>query len=170
MLPALEVADLSFNIYMEAALSLEPLVEHDGLPSLRRLDLRWARLGTRLPPCHPPCIVRLAGLQCRALAHCVFASVSTQLGKAGCVPLGRACSVLAGAGCVGCRAAAAPAAALVARPPPHRHSPYAARCRKMLGVWKQSSIRWLQELVEALHVRHEAFGGSLDSAPVVQWD
>lgn len=45
-----------------------------------------------------------------------------------------------------------------------------ASCRKMLGVWKQSSIRWLRELVEALRTRHTAAGGSPGSAPVVQWD
>ena len=39
-LPALEVADLSFNIYMEAAASLQPLVGEGGLSRLRRLDLR----------------------------------------------------------------------------------------------------------------------------------
>lgn len=80
-LPSLEVADLSFNIYMEAALSLAPLLEENGLPKLRRLDLR-----------------------------------------------------------------------------------------KMLGVWKQSSNRWLRELVAALQARHVAAGGSPGSAPVVEWD
>lgn len=39
-LPQLEVADLSFNIYMEAAASLAPLTADGGLAALRRLDLR----------------------------------------------------------------------------------------------------------------------------------
>ncbi|KAL4428433.1 hypothetical protein ABPG75_002522 [Micractinium tetrahymenae] len=42
--------------------------------------------------------------------------------------------------------------------------------RKMLGVWKQSSIRWLRELVEVLQARHAAAGGSPGSAPTVEWD
>ena len=47
-LPNLEIIDLSFNIYMEAASSLLPLLGDDdyddepGFPELRRLDLRWA--------------------------------------------------------------------------------------------------------------------------------
>lgn len=39
-LPALECADLSFNVYMEAAVSLQPLLADGGLAALRRLDLR----------------------------------------------------------------------------------------------------------------------------------
>lgn len=45
LLPSLEVADLSFNIYMEAAASLAPLLENDGLEMLSRLDLR--RVGSQ---------------------------------------------------------------------------------------------------------------------------
>lgn len=43
-------------------------------------------------------------------------------------------------------------------------------CRKMLGVWKDTSIAWLQGLVAALQQRHEERGGSPGSAPVVLWD
>jgi hypothetical protein len=43
-LPVLESVDLSFNIYMEAAASLAPLLEHGGLARLRRLDLRQGQL------------------------------------------------------------------------------------------------------------------------------
>lgn len=43
-LPNLETADLSFNIYMEAAASLAPLTADGGLVALRRLDLRCSRL------------------------------------------------------------------------------------------------------------------------------
>lgn len=39
-LGALRVADLSFNIYMEACVSLDPLFEGVGLSNLQRLDLR----------------------------------------------------------------------------------------------------------------------------------
>ncbi len=44
-LPALEVADLSFNIYMEAAASLHSLLEDSGFSKLQRLDLRWGGRG-----------------------------------------------------------------------------------------------------------------------------
>ncbi|PRW44486.1 small GTP-binding isoform B [Chlorella sorokiniana] len=80
-LPHLEVADLSFNIYMEAAASLAPLTADGGLAALRRLDVR-----------------------------------------------------------------------------------------KMLGVWKDTSIPWLEGLVAALQQRHGERGGSPGSAALVLWD
>lgn len=40
----------------------------------------------------------------------------------------------------------------------------------MLGVWKDTSMPWLQGLVEALQQRHAECGGSPGSAPVVLWD
>lgn len=43
-------------------------------------------------------------------------------------------------------------------------------CRKMLGVWKHSSISWLQELLEGLQVRHGMRGGRFDMRPIVLWD
>jgi hypothetical protein len=49
-LPALEICDLSFNVYMEAASSLSGLLEGGGLSKLQRLDLRHA---PRVIPCCP---------------------------------------------------------------------------------------------------------------------
>lgn len=40
----------------------------------------------------------------------------------------------------------------------------------MLGVWKQSSIKWLRALVAELEQRHAEAGGGRGSAPVVLWD
>lgn len=40
----------------------------------------------------------------------------------------------------------------------------------MLGVWKDTSIPWLQGLVVQLQQRHAERGGSPASAPVVLWD
>lgn len=42
--------------------------------------------------------------------------------------------------------------------------------RKMLGVWKASSTRWLRDLVAALEERHLAGRGSPGSCPLVLWD
>lgn len=39
-LPALEVADLSFNIYMEAAASMDAWAT-EGYPRIQRVDARW---------------------------------------------------------------------------------------------------------------------------------
>lgn len=68
-LPSLEVADLSFNIYMEAALSLAPLLEENGLPKLRRLDLRHGPL-PRLAAPEGPAPARGACAHRRAEASC----------------------------------------------------------------------------------------------------
>lgn len=44
------------------------------------------------------------------------------------------------------------------------------RCRrKLLGVWKASSTRWLRDLVAGLEQRHAASGGR-GPRPVVLWD
>lgn len=40
----------------------------------------------------------------------------------------------------------------------------------MLGVWKDTSIPWLQGLVAALQQRHEQAGRRQGTAPVVLWD
>ena len=51
-----------------------------------------------------------------------------------------------------------------------RRAAAAAACRKMLGVWKESSIRWLRELVQELEQRHLDYGFSASTVPVVLWD
>ena len=40
----------------------------------------------------------------------------------------------------------------------------------MLGVWKESSVRWLEGLVGALVKRHANWGCPPGEAPVVVWD
>ena len=40
----------------------------------------------------------------------------------------------------------------------------------MLGVWKESSIGWLQELQEELDWRHEDYERCPADRPLVVWD
>jgi len=69
-LPHLEDADLSFNIYMEAAASLAPLTADGGLAALRRLDLRCGlRLGSDL------CISRCWDRQAAAWPRCAASTL-----------------------------------------------------------------------------------------------
>ena len=142
-LPALEVADLSFNIYMEAASSLLHLMDSDthaagsGLDSIRRLDLRHAarRCGD--------------GTVCWVEQHAVVPDADTHAA-------GRGQSAMAVA------PARSPCAVQTDRLCPC--------CRKMLGVWKESSIKWLQELQDELDERHADSECCPSARPLVVWD
>lgn len=161
-LPSLETADLSFNIYMEAAASLAPLTADGGLAALRRLDLRCALVAAVCAPC-PVGWKSTAGLG-RPMAG---GAAGTRAGFDG------TCMAVVLPVLPSCARQAAVLCALHTLHHGCQHLCVLRShtcCRKMLGVWKDTSIPWLQGLVAALRQRHEERGGSPGSAPVVLWD